>query len=540
MKTSCFVLSMVLSVVVLLTMACAPATTPTSAPPTPQATTGAAPATRPAAAQTTAPVEPTKPPAVSRGGSITIVQGPEPLSLNPSVDINKTSINVQFTMMEPLVYHTPDNKTIPWLAESWQNPNPTTWRFKLRKGVKFHNGEDFNAESVIFSVKTYNTSKGEGKTFFQYIKDIKAVDDTTVDIMTEAPNPTVAETLAFLYALPPKYYAQTGDDGFAQKPVGTGPFTFVEWTKGVQIKVKANPAYWGGVPALDEVVFKPGPESSTRVAMLETGQAQIIANVPPELTDRITKSGKGRIEQVPSLRMIFVEFNDKEKPLDDVRVRKALNYAINKESLIKDVLGGFGQYHKGVILPGWLGYNPDALAEYKYDPGKAKQLLAEAGYPNGFSVDFHYPIGRYLKDKEVAEAIAGQLAEVGVKTNLQGSDIGTLVNKIHTQTLSGMHFFSMAPNISDPDYLWKTHFYSQGLNQYAWTAKTDQLIDKGITTVDVKEREKTYQELEQYIVNEHVPWIFMYLQNLVYGVSSNLDWKPRPDEIIDLRQAKLK
>ena len=472
--------------------------------------------------------------------TITVVQGPEPLSLDPSVDINKTSINVQHTMMDPLIYHTAENETIPWLATGWEAVEPTRWRFTLRDDVTFHNGEPFNAESVVFSINTYKSSEGEGKTFFQYVESVEAVDEFTVDIVTAAPNPIVPETLAFLYALPPGYYAEVGSAGFSQSPVGTGPFTFVEWQQGIQIKVAANPDYWGGAPALDEVVFKPAPEASTRVAMLETGEANIIANVPPELTARVTDAEGTDIREVPSLRMIFVEFNPFEPPFDNVLVRQAFNYAVDKDALIDIILEGHASRITGVILPGWLGYNPENLTSYDYDPGKARALLAEAGYPDGLTVDFWYPVGRYLKDKEVAEAIAGQLQEVGVTTNLESSDIGTLVERIHTQTLSGMHFFSMAPLIMDPDYLFRTHFWSEGLNRYGWTERTDADIAAAVSTVDRAERESIYSELDAYLTNEQVPWLYLYQQNLIYGASENLDWQPRPDEIIDLRTATLK
>jgi peptide/nickel transport system substrate-binding protein len=472
--------------------------------------------------------------------SITVVQGPEPVSLDPSVDINKTSINVQMTMMDPLVNHTAENETIPWLATGWEAIEPTRWRITLREGVTFHNGEPFNAESVVFSINTYNASQGEGQTFFQYVTGTEIVDDYTVDILTDVPNAIVPETLAFLMALPPQYYSEVGSDGFAAAPVGTGPFTFVEWQQGIQIVVRKNEDYWNGAPNLDEVIFKPAPEASTRVAMLETGEADIIANVPPELVARVNNADSVEIREVASLRQIFIEFNPFEPPLDDVRVRKAINYAINKDELIDIVLEGHAQRLTGVIIPGWLGYNPDALEPYDYDPEMARQLLAEAGYPDGFTIDFWFPIGRYLKDKEVAEAIAGQLAEVGIIANMNGSDIGTLVERIHTQTLSGMHFFSMAPLIMDPDYLFRVHFLSTGLNQYAWTERTDADIEAASATVDRAERERIYSELDAYLTNEHVPWAYLYLQNLIYGVNSNLEWQPRPDEIIDLHTADLK
>ncbi|MFN8456263.1 MAG: ABC transporter substrate-binding protein [Anaerolineae bacterium] len=475
-----------------------------------------------------------------QGGSITVVQGPEPLSLDPTVDINKTSINVQYTMFDPLVNNTSDNQLIPWLATSWEAVEPTRWRFTLRQGVTFHNGEPFNAESVVFSLNAYNASKGEGAKLFTFIKGAEAVDEYTVDILTEKPNPIIPRAMAFLLALPPKYYAEKGSEQFALAPVGTGPFTFGEWQTGVQIKVKANPAYWRGAPRLDEVTFKPAPEASTRAALLQTGEADIIANVPPELADQIAKTEGLRVAQTPSLRMIFLEFNPFQPPFDNVKVREAFNYAVDKESLINDILGGYATRIKGVILPGWLGYNPDALTSYDYDPEKAKQLLAEAGYAEGLQVDFWFPIGRYLKDKEVAEAIAGQLQKVGVTLNMQGSDIGTLVERIHTQTLSGLHFFSMAPLIMDPDYLFRTHFYSQGLNQYGWTERTDADIEAASSTVDGAERARIYEALDQYLTNEHIPWVYMYQQNLIYGVNGNLEWNPRSDEIIDLRTAGFK
>ncbi|MCB0046562.1 MAG: hypothetical protein KDD92_14150 [Caldilineaceae bacterium] len=469
--------------------------------------------------------------------SITVVQGPEPVSLDPSVDINKTSINVQHTMMDPLVYHTPENETIPWLATGWEPVEPTRWRISLRDDVLFHNGEPFNADSVIYSINTYNNSAGEGSVFFQYVEAMEKVDDYTVDIITAEPNPIVPETLAFLYALPPEYHAEVGSDGFSQAPVGTGPFTFSEWDQGVKIVVNANQEYWNGAPAIDQVVFKPAPEASTRVAMLETGDADIIANVPPELTARVDGAEGSSVAEVPSLRMVFVEFNPFEPPFDDVRVRQAFNYAVDKDALIDIILDGHATRMKGVIIPGWLGYDADALTDYAYNPDKARELLAEAGYADGLEVDFWFPIGRYLKDKEVAEAIAGQLQDVGVTLNMNGSDIGTLVERIHTQELSGMHFFSMAPLIMDPDYLFRTHFYSEGLNQYGWTERTDADIEQAISTVDRSEREQIYRDLDAYLTNEQVPWIYLYLQNLIYGVNDNLDWQPRPDEIIDLRNA---
>lgn len=485
-------------------------------------------------AEPTSPEEPTAEPT-----SITVVQGSEPRSLNPTLEIGKQDIAVQNAVMDPLIYHNRENETIPWLATSWESLDPVTWRIQLREGVEFHNGEAFNAEAVAFTIEAYNASEGEGRPFYQYIDHTEIVDDHTIDIVTKEQNAVTPETLALMFVLPPQYYEEVGPEGFSNRPVGTGPFVFEEWRKGVRILVKANPDYWNGAPEIDEVVFEHAPEAATRVSRLLTGEADIISNLPTEMVDQVRDSDSAAVESVPSLRKIMVEFYLEEPPFDDVRVRRAANYAIDKDALIEQVLGGFAERRKGVILPGWIGYNPDALNSYDYNPDRARELLAEAGYGDGVTVDFWYPIGRYMKDEEVSEAIAGMLAEVGIDTRMHGSDIMSLVNQIHTQTLSGMHFFSVAPLYNDPDYLWRAHFWSEGLNQYAVDETTDRLIAEGVRTNDREERAAIYQELEQYIVNEFVPWIFLYDQELVYGVSNRVDWLPRPDEFIDLRDASV-
>ena len=477
--------------------------------------------------------------ASSGDSSITVVQGSEPRSLDPTICVGKSCIIVQNAVMDTLVYLTRENKMIPWLATSWESLNSLTWRIHLREGVNFHNGEPCDAMAVAFTIETYNASKGEGRGYFQYVDHTEIVDDYTIDIITSQQNVVVPQTLAQLFLVPPKYYAEVGSVEFSQHPIGTGPFVFDRWIGGVSIVLRRNADYWNGAPEIDEVVFKNAAEASTRVAMLLTGEADIIANLPPEFTDQVTASDRTRVEWVPSIRKIFIEFYRGELPFDDIRVRKAANYAVDKDALINFVLGGFAEKRKGVIVPGWVGYNPDELVAYEYDPDKARELLIEAGYPNGLTVDFWYPIGRYLKDKTVAEAIQGMLEQVGFRCEMHGMDISSLCQKVHTMTLSGMHFFSLSPLICDTDNSWRAHFWSQGLNQYAWDETTDRLLEEGVMTFDISERARIYQELEQHIVNEMVPWIFLYDQAHIYGVNNRVEWKARPDELIDLRHVTI-
>jgi peptide/nickel transport system substrate-binding protein len=474
-------------------------------------------------------------------GRIVIVQGPDPVSLDPTLDINKTSYNIQLGIYDPLIRVFSDGKPNPWIATEWKATNPTTWQIKIREGVKFHNGEPLNAESVVFSINTYNASKGEGNKYFKFVTAARALDARTIEIRTDGPVPATPVHLGFLFVLPKGAYTQLGPERFGTQPVGSGPMKFSEWRQGVQITLVRHDAYWRGNLPFAEAIYRPAPEASTRVALLETGQADVIANVPPELIDRIARRPDASVQRTPSLRKIFLEFNMKQKPFDDVRVRRAVNHAIDKDALIQSVLGGNAVREYGPVPDGWLGSNPIAqLTAYDYNPARARQLLAEAGYAGGVTIDFWHPIGRYLKDKEVTEAIVAMLQEVGIRSNVRGMDIGSLVQRIHTQTLSGLHFFSWAPLIFDTDNLWRAHFYSQGLNQYAVDAKTDQLLLAGAATSDRRERQRLYSELERYVVNEMVPWAFLYRQSLIYGVSNKVSWQPRADEVIDVRLMRLK
>ncbi|MGQ0571235.1 MAG: ABC transporter substrate-binding protein [Armatimonadota bacterium] len=470
---------------------------------------------------------------------VSIVQGPDPISLDPPQDINKTTVNVQLSIFDPLIWVTPDGKLTPWIATRWDNVNPTTWRFTIRDGVTFHNGEPLTAENVVFSIEAYNKSRGEGNKIFQFVRSARALDARTVEIVTAQPLPATPVHMGFLYILPRRYYAEVGPARFGVAPVGTGPMKFKEWRQGVQIILERNDAYWNGPIPINQIVYRPAPEAATRLAMLLTGQADVIANVPPEMFDRINQAKTARVLRAPSLRSIFLEFNMRQKPFDDVRVRRAVNYAIDKDTLISRVLGGNAVRAYGALPQGWLGANPrERLTAYDFDPDRARRLLAEAGYAQGFTFDFWHPIGRYLKDKEVAEAIAAQLAQVGMRSNLQGMDIGSLVQRIHTQTLSGLHFFSYAPLIFDTDYILRVQFHSKGLNQYAWDERTDRLVEAGSAIADPQRRHEIYAEWERYIVNELVPHAFLYWQSLIYGVSNKIEWQPRADEVVDIRTIK--
>jgi ABC-type transport system substrate-binding protein len=355
----------------------------------PAAPTGAPAATAPAAAKPTEAAKPgaaapaaapaAQPAAVGSGQPLRVVLGAEATAIEPALDPVKSSIVIDNTMLDTLAMNTPDLKFVPWLAESWESVAPTRWRLKLKQGVKFHNGEPFNADSVVYSTQVFLTTKGIARSWFDHLSGAEKVDENTVDLITKAPSSILPSSLAFLYVFPPKYHAEQGQAGFGKQPVGTGAWKFVEWNPGVSLKVTPNPDYWGKKPAIGDIQFRWAADGSARVSLIQTGEVDLAQNIPPALTDRVEQSGAARIEQAKSIRKVFLEFNINEGPTADPRVRKALNHAIDVDSVIKTLFRGraYGR-DKGIIHEGFEGYQGDKLQAYTYDLDLAKKLLAEA------------------------------------------------------------------------------------------------------------------------------------------------------------------
>jgi peptide/nickel transport system substrate-binding protein len=303
--------------------------------------------------------------------------------------------------------------------------------------------------------------------------------------------------------------------------------------------MKANPNYWGDKPSVQEIVVKAVPEASSRVAQLETGEADVISELPPSLADRVKGMANAQVQETPINRRIFLFFNTFEGSTSDVRIRQAINYAIDTDSIIKNVFDGHAAPLKGIFIPGEMGYS-DSFKGFSYDPNKAKQLLAEAGYPNGLEVDFNYTIGAYLLDKEVAEAIQGQLSKVGIAAKMNGGAISAISQQYGTQKSPGMNFFSFAPLYFDPNFIMNVHFSSMGLYRYNFEPKQDEMIQKALATTDPAAREPQYQELQRMLVLEKVVWVPLYVLNDLVGVNKRVTWTMRPDQLYDIAQASIK
>jgi peptide/nickel transport system substrate-binding protein len=467
-------------------------------------------------------------------GQVVIAQGGDPSTLDPHMHAENFTFAVVHNVFDHLVRRFVRQGQLahePGLATSWTNVNPTTWEFKLRPGVKFHNGEEFNADAVKFSIERVLNpdQKARWRWAFADIDRVDVLDSLTVRIVTKVPFPTLITNLAFCMPIvPPKYVREQGDTVIATKPVGTGPFKFVRWRKDESLVLEANESYWRGAPKIKTLIFRPIPDESTRVAALSTGEIDIARGVPPSLVKQIADNPRTRVARVPSALNIHVILDTlKDGPLRDKRVRQAINYGVDKDAIIKSILEGNGGAVGGPLTPVMFGFAAD-VKPYPYDPERARRLLAEAGFAQGISLTLNSPNGRYLKDKEVNEAIAGQLAKIGVRLQVATHEWGSYVSK-WPDNLVPMYMIGWAGTWDADGIMFPLLRSGQRFSRWS-NPDFDAIIDKARGTLDQGERGKLYRQATQ-LAHDEAPWLFLFHGMDIYGVSRAVaDWEPTSDE----------
>jgi len=467
---------------------------------------------------------------------VVVCQGAEVNSLDPARHNSVTDENYAVQVFDSLYFFDANGIPQPRLALSHKVINDTTWEFKLRKGVKFHDGTVLTAKDVKFSIDRMIDPQVKALfgTFYSTIKEVTVVDDYTVRIITKSPDPILLNRLSLSgWILPADLVQKQGAETFFQKPIGTGPFKFVSWSRNDRMILEANQNYWGGAPKFKRLVIRPVPEIAARVAELQTGNADVISSVPPFLLGKLKEMPNVTVQPVLSGRTIFVYINTYgQDALKNKKVRQALNYAIDRKSIIDSILSGAGVPNAVAITKYHFGFDP-TLKPYTYDPAKAKKLLAEAGYPNGFKVEFLSPSGRYVMDKEIAEAVAKMLNAIGVQTEFKVMEWGTLVQIYSGKKLKDLGFIGWGNTLSDADGTYGPYFGSaeSPFSYYTTPALADKL-NKARTTMDKKKRLAMYKQIQAEIFDE-APLIFLYQQVDNYVTSKELKgFQARGDEFL--------
>ncbi len=461
----------------------------------------------------------------------------DPNSLDLPQCAERQASTTAWQMYDSLVWLDDEGNIAPALAESWEvSEDGTEYIFHLRRGVTFHNGEPFNADAVVFSWQRASTGDYTYSNYWQRASSVEKIDDYTVRVTTEEPDALFLRLVADNWAIiPPGYYNEVGEQGFVEHPIGTGPFMLVEWVKGDHITMRANPNYWReGAPRIAEVVFRSIPESATRVAAIQTGEIDIATRLTAEEAKSLLGAPNVQIIRYIKDRVYYIAFNNLTTgvgtPIEDRRVRLAMNYAVDVDAIIDAIFEGYAVPATGFVTPANLGYD-ETLQPFGYDPDRARQLLAEAGYPDGFSIDMACPAGAYEHFEEVCEAIAGYLGDVGIEVNLEIMESGhywDLEANKELPPLFGDSWSSAVgeayPRLEGALKGWDATYSSW------WDPEIGRMIDQIKVTVDDEERAEIYRQLQRYM-QEDPPFIYLYIPYTFEAINTRVqDYHPRPAE----------
>jgi len=489
------------------------------------------------------------PAAAAPEGRVVIAQGVDPTTLDMMHQQEQPASNVGAQIFESLIERGQDLKIVPALAA--QMPKlvaPTAWEIKLRRGVKFHNGEDFNADSVKFSLERLANpaNKLRGSSSYALLDRVEIVDPFTVKVHTKKPWPVFVAHLALRQAAmyPPKEYAGKDPAAISRNPIGTGPYKFVRWAKDEEIVMEAFPGYWAGPAKIKTVVFKPIPDDAVRVAALQNGEIDVAVNIPPHLAGIIEKHPKIYLSTAPSIRtiqlMIYTHQMDPSThkaigpypgPTADKRVRQALAYAIDADAIVKGVMDGKAVRVATMLTSLHFGYDA-SLKPITQDLARSKKLLAEAGFPNGVEIVLNGPQGRYVRDREVGEAVAGQLNKAGIKTTLKTYEfVSYLNNMVYVHKAGPVWLIGWGHPTMDAEAIYVPLFKSPGIFVNWNNEDFNGMVEQAQTQMDEKKRYAEYQRINKLWI-EDVPAIPLYQQIDLYGANKRLVWKARSDELI--------
>jgi peptide/nickel transport system substrate-binding protein len=473
--------------------------------------------------------------------SIVIALGTDAASLDPQLQNDAFTTAILSNVFDTLIYRSGDLALEPGLATGWEAIDDTTWEVTLRDDVVFHDGEVFNAEDVKFSLeRPLDADLGSPLTGrFSVMSGVDIIDDFTVHISTNEPYPLLPARLSEWFMVPKDYFEATDAETLATNPVGTGAYTFVEWVKDDHLDLVANADYWGGAPEIQNVTFRPIPENSTRVAALQAGDVDLITNVPAFRQAEFDGMEGIEVRTVPSTYIQYVALDGtKNEVLADVRVRQAIQYATNVPEIIEFLFDGSAAQIAVPLAFGTFG-NDESIEPYPYDPERARELLADAGYPDGITFALDAPTGRYAQDAEVAEALVGQWAQAGINVELNINAWADQLAKYRDgDALVESHFMGWGTSTFDADDILFGGFANQpNKNNYTNEAVID-LVTRARASMDPAEREALYHEALQ-VIYEDVPWLFLFQQFDLYGVRSDIEWMPRPDQKIEVRAMSL-
>ena len=444
----------------------------------------------------------------------------EPSTLDPHNSTALANFAVQRVVYDTLVVQNENGEIVPGLAESWEVIDDLTVRFHLREGVKFSNGQELTSEDVVYSLQRATTEPGSASMFSSFDgENTKAVDPYTVDICVKQPFAAIYNYLASSRGdiICKSAMEEMGGEAYGRQPVGTGPFVLSEWNTGDSLVLTRNENYWGDAPAYDKLTFRIITEAANRTIELETGGVDIIYDVSSSDVPRLEENPNVKIVSGPGYKFSYITMNMEMAPYDDIRVREALVLSLDMASIVKTVYGDSAELADSLMAPTVFGYSK--IGPYPYDPEKAKELLAEAGYADGLEITVMLnEVRDFINVVEIAQ---NMWKEVGITTNIEIMDQATLLSKAAEGTVS-MGVTNSTPTTGDPDHalmIWPTTYDSFLRNN---NTKIDEYLAAGKAAYDETERAAIYKEAMEYMWQQYnlIPICFT---NAIYGTGADVE-----------------
>ncbi|WP_270933569.1 ABC transporter substrate-binding protein [Falsiroseomonas oryzae] len=475
------------------------------------------------------------------------------LTLDPANHRNRETQTVIRNIYDGLMARSPDMQVVPEIAESMRVVDAATYEFRIRQGIRFHSGDPLTVEDVKFSLDRLTRPNAMGgqtsprRDLLGPLEETSILDERTVRLRLSQPWAPMVGILPAQEIVNRRHVARVGQDGMQTRTDGCGPFRLVDWRRGEAVIMERFADYYGGSPEIppagpaqvDRVIFRVLPENATRIAALLAGEVDIVNDLPPSALRQVEASRNAQVMRVNGTRSFFVSMNVAKPPFTDVRVRRALNHALDKAAIISRVLGGTATPLRGVMSPDSFAFNPD-LPEYRLDLDRARALLAEAGVPQGFEM----VIDTTGATREVAEAIAALLSRTGLRVRTQmweGAVINPTWMNAERRRERDMYLSSWGNASLDPSDIMLPTLRTGGRGNSSGfsNAEVDRLLDAAEVEPDQARRREMYQRAQR-IVSEEAPWIFLWLPQDLYGVSRRIEgWRPQADSRINLHRVRI-
>lgn len=472
-----------------------------------------------------------------------------PESLDPQNTVDAVSNTITRNIFDFLVSFDEEMDLRPALATSWEFLDDVTLVLELRQGVEFHDGTPWNADAAIANLDRIRTgSLTRSDLLAPYVASVDAHDEYTIQLNLSVPFAPILQNLAHdaMGMISPRNLESMSNTELSRNPVGTGPFVFYTWQEDDAVRLRPNPDYWGGAPQLGGLIFSIVPEPSVRTALLLAGEIDMISGVDPFDARQMEANANVEVINKPSVNYLYLGLNNQRGPLTDPRVRRALNYATDNEAIIENLLLGYAFQADSPLPPAAWGY--DSVGVYDYDLDRAAELLAEAGYPDGFEFNLIAPQGRYLMDFDIAEAVQASWGRIGVTVNLLTYDWSTLLSMIRVPVDDAIYdgfILNCGSRTGHASYcLWILFHTSNWApvssnRMYYSNPEVDRLLEEVMVTVDEEQQLEHYRRIQEIVV-EDAAVVYLHTENTIVALANGLtDVEILPSEQYNFHQARF-